>query len=227
MEGKRARTSVIKGVSMIANPAIPYPGGVPHPFTLNDLRVHNTTAEVPSSSSLSALTLSGLVMAVVAIVAFVWLDPLRLFTPTEATPPAPALVPSAAPARPVERLEIIAPLAPVPATKSVEVPIAAAPVVRVPQVPVPVLRPRAASIKPESRGVPMDKANTMVPQASPKEETSPPPALLTKPEEQTTPPPLSIKPEEKADAPIVPKAGDDTKSAPKPAATSDQAPVTE
>jgi len=213
---------------MIANPAIPYPGGVPHPFTLNDLRVHNTTAEEPSSSSISALTLSGLVMAVVlAIVAFIWLDPLRLFTPTEATPPAPALVPSAVPARPTESLEIIAPLAPVPATKSVEAPIAAAPVVRVPQVPVPVVRPRAASIKPESRSVPIDKTYTTVPQASPKEETTTPPALLTKPEEQTTPPPLLIKPEEKTDAPVVPKVADDTKSAPKPAATSDQAPVTE
>jgi hypothetical protein len=46
---------------MIANPAIPYPAAVPHPFTLNDLRVHSSIAEEPSSTS--ALTLSGLVLA--------------------------------------------------------------------------------------------------------------------------------------------------------------------
>ncbi len=197
---------------MIANPAIPYPGGVPHAFTLNDLRVHSTVAEVPSSTP--ALTLSGLALAVVlAIGAFIWLDPLRLFTPTEASPSAPAFVPSAEPARPTERQEIIAPLTPVPATKSVEAPIAPAPVVRAPQVPAPVVRPRAASIKPESRGNPMDKTNTAVPQASPKEQTAPP-ELLTKPEEKT-------------DAPIVPKLGDDTKNAPKPAATNEQTAVTD
>ena len=226
---------------MIANPAIPFPGGVPHPSTLNDLRAHNTIAEKPSSTS--ALTLSGLVLAVVlAIGAFIWLDPLRLFTPTEASPPAPAFVPSAEPARPTERQEIIAPLTPVPATKSVEVPVAPAPVVRAPQVPAPVVRPRAASIKPESRGNPTDKTNTTVPQAGPKEKTAPP-VLLTKPEEMTAPPALRTlpeektvppvppvlltKPEEKTDAPIVPKLGDDTKNAPKPAATNDQTPVTE
>ena len=158
---------------MIANPAIPYPGDVPHPFTLNDLRVHDTIEEEPSSTS--KLTLSGMGLAVVlAIGAFIWLDPLHLFTPTEASPPAPAIVPSAGPARPTERLEIIAPLTPVPAMKSVEVPIAPAPVVRAPQVPALVVQPRAASIKPESRGIPMLKTNTSVPQASPKEKTAPP-----------------------------------------------------
>jgi hypothetical protein len=197
---------------MIANPAIPSPAAVPHPFTLNDLRAHSSIAEKPSSTS--ALTLSGLVLAVVlAIGAFIWLDPLRLFTPTEASPPAPTFVPSAEPARPTARQEIIAPLTPVPATKSVEVPIAPAPVVQAPHVLAPVVRPRAASIKPESRGNPMDKTNTTVLQASPKEMTAPP-VLLTKPEEGT-------------DAPIVPKLADDTKNAPKPAATNDQTPVTE
>ena len=195
---------------MIANPAIPSPVAVPHRFTLNDLRVHSSIAEEPSS--ISALSLSGLVLAVVlAIGAFIWLDPLRLFTPTEPSPPAPALIPSAEPARPVARQEIIAPLTPVPATKSVEVPIA--PVVQAPHVLAPVVRPRAASIKAESRGNPMDKTNTTVLPASPKEKAAPP-VLLTKPEEKT-------------DAPIVLKLGDDTKNAPKPAATNDQAPVTE
>ena len=70
---------------MIANPAIASPAAVPHPFTLNDLRAHSSIAEEPSSTS--ALTLSGLVLAaVLAIGAFMWLDPLRLFTPTEVTP---------------------------------------------------------------------------------------------------------------------------------------------
>jgi hypothetical protein len=219
-EGKRARTHVIKGATMIANPAIPYPGSVPHPFTLNDLRVHNTIAEEPSSTS--ALTLSGLALAVVlAIGALIWL----LLTPTETSSPAPAIVPSAEPARPTERREIIAPLTPVPATKSVEVPVAPSPVVRAPQVPAPVVRPRATSIKPESRGNPMDKTNTTVRQASPKEKTAP--VLLTMPEEKTAPPALLTKPEEMTDAPIVPKLADDTKNAPKPAAANDQTPVTE
>jgi hypothetical protein len=209
---------------MIANPAIPYPGGVPDSFTLNDLRVHDTIEEKPSSHS--TLTLSGMGLALVlAIGAFIWLDPLHLFTPTEASPPAPAIVPSAAPARPTERLEIIAPLTSVPATKSIEVPIVPAPVVLAPQVPAPVVQPRAASIKPESRGIPMLKTNTTVPQASPKEKTAPP--VLTKPEDQMASPALLTKPEEKTDTPIVPKVGDDTKNAPTPAPTNDQAPVTE
>jgi hypothetical protein len=223
---------------MIANPAIPYPGGVPHTFTLNDLRVHSTVAEEPSPTS--PLTLYGAVLAIVlAIGAFVWLDPLRLFTPTEATPPAPALVPSTQPALPTERQEIIAPLAPVPATKSVEVPIAPALVTRAPRVPASAVPLRGASIKPESRGNPMNKTNTTVPQAGPSEKAAPPallakpeeqtapPALVAKPEEQTAQPVLQTKPEEKTDVPIVPKLGDDTKAAPKPAATNDEAPVTE
>ena len=208
---------------MISNPDIPYPGGAPHRFTLNDLRVHNNNAQESPSSS--ALHISGLVLAVLSIGAFIWLDPLHLFVPTKASPPAPAFVPSAGPARPTERPEIIAPMTPVPATKSLEAPIAPAPVVRAPQVPAPVVRPHAASIKPEIRGNPMDKAITTVPQASPKEKTAPP-ALLTEPE-KSAPPALLTKPEEKTDAPIVPKLGDDTKIAPKPVATNDQTPVPE
>src|SRR5512133_1720400 len=101
---------------MIANPAIPYPAAVALPFTFDDLRVQSSIVEEPSSTS--ALTLSGLVLAVVlAIGAFIWLDPLRLFTPTEASPPAPAFVPSAEPPPPTERQQSIAPLTPVPATK--------------------------------------------------------------------------------------------------------------
>ena len=184
---------------MIASTAISSPAAVPNPFTLNDLRVHSSIADEPSSTS--ALTFSGLVLTVfLAIGAFIWLDPLRLFTPTEARPPAPAFVPSAEPARPIESQEIIAPPTPVPATKSVEVPIAPAPVVQSPHVFAPLVRPHAASIKPESRGNPMDKTNTTA---------------------------LPASTQEKTDAPIVLKLGDDTKNAPKPAATNDQTPVTE
>lgn len=217
---------------MIANPAIP------HPFTLNDLRVHSTISEEPSSTS--ALTLAGVALAVVlAIAAYSWPAPLRWFTPTEANPPAPAFVPSAEPARPIERQEIIAPLTPVPATKSVEAPIAPAPVVQAPHVPAPVVRPRAATLKPESRGNPIDKTNTTVRQATPIEKASPPvllnkaeeklapPVLLTRPAEMLSPPVLLTKPEEKTEAPIIRKLGDDARNAPKPAATNDPAPVTE
>ena len=223
---------------MIANPGIPYPAAVPHPFTLDDLRVHSSAAEEPSSAS--SLSLFGPVLAVVlAIGAFIWLDPLGWFTPTDASPPAPAFFPSAEPARPIEKQEIIAPLTPVPATKLVEVPIAPAPVIQAPHVPALVVRARAASIKAESRSNPIDKTNTTVLQTSPKEKTAPPvllakpeentapPALLTKPEEKTAPPALVAKPEETTDAPIVPKLGDDTGIAPKPAATNDQTLVTE
>jgi hypothetical protein len=209
---------------MISNSATPYPRGVAHPFTLNDLRVQNTVAEQPPSTS--GLTLAGVALAVVlAIGAFLWMDPLHLFTPTETSPPTPGVVPSGEAAQPTERQEIVAPQTSVPATKSVEAPIAPAPVVQAPQVPAPVARPRA-SIKPDSRGNPMDKTNTTVARADHNERTAPP-ALLTEPEEKATSPVPPSKPEEKTDAPIFPKLGDDTKNAPKPAATNDQAPVTE
>ena len=209
---------------MIANPAIP--SSAPAPLTLNDLRAHTSIAEEPSSTS--AVTFSGLILAVVlAIGAFIWLDPLRLFTPTEASPPAPAFVPLTEPPRPIERQEIITPPTPITATKSNEIPVPPAPVVQAPHVLLaPVLRPRAASLKPESRGTPMDKTNVTVLRASPKEQTAPS-VLLTKPEEKAVPPLLPTKPEEKTDAPIVLKLGDDTKNAPKPGATNDQTPVTE
>ena len=197
---------------MIANPAIPYPAAVPLSNTLNDLRVHSPVAEAPSSNS--ARTVSGLALAVVlAIGAFIWLDPLRLLAPTEASPPAPASTPLAEPARPTERQEIVAPLTPVPEAKSVEAPIAAAPVVQAPHAPAPVVRPRAVVVKPASRGDPTDKTNTTV--------------LETAPKEMAAPSPLVIKPEQQTDMPIVPKLGDDTRNAPKPAAAIDQAPVTE
>jgi len=139
---------------MILNPAIPPQGAVPHAFTLNDLRVHPSVAE--EASSTSARNHSGLVLVVVlAIGAFAWLDPLRLLTPTEASPPAPDIVPATEPARPTETQEVIAPLVPVPATKSVEVPIAPAPLVQAPHVPALVVRPSPANIKPESRGNPI------------------------------------------------------------------------
>jgi hypothetical protein len=215
---------------MITDPTNPSPGAVPHPFTLNDLRpnVHSSVPEEPSATY--RLTLYGLVATVVAAIgAFVWLDPLRLFARTEASPPAPALVASAAPAPPTEsalpteRLDVTAPRTPVPATKSVDAP--TAPVVRAPQAPAPVVRPavrpNVASVKPESRGNPVDRTNTTVLPASPKEN------LLTKPEQETAAPALLTKPEERTEAPIVSKPDDDTKNAPKPAATNDQPPATE
>jgi len=218
---------------MIASPAIPSPAAGPHPFALNDLRMHSSIEEEPSSTS--ALTLPVLGLAVVlAIGAFIWLDPLRLFTSTEARPAAPAVVPSAEPARPIERQEIVAPRMPVPATRSIEVPNAPAPVVQAPHVPATMVRPRAASIKPESRGNPMDKTNTTVLQGSPKEklltkpeERTAAPVVLTTPEGKAAPSALLTKPEERTDAPVVPKVGDDTNNAPKPAATNDQTPATE
>jgi hypothetical protein len=215
---------------MIANPAIPHPAALPQPFSLNDLRPHTAVAEEPSSNS--ALNLSGLILAVVlAIGAFIWLDPLHLFSPTEASPPAPAIVPSAEPARPIERQEIIAPLAPVPATKSVEAPIAPPPVVQAPHVqapviPAPAIRPRAANTKPESGGNRMDSTNSTVLKATPMEKMAPP-VLLSKPEEMATPPALPTKPAETTDAPIVLKPSDETGNAPKPAAAKDPTPVTE
>lgn len=179
---------------MIANPAIPDSAAIPPPFTLNDLRVHSSIAEKPSSTS--AWTLSGLALAaVLAIGAFTWLDPLRWFTPTEASPAAPAFVPSAEPARPTERLEIIAPLTPIPATKSVEAPTAQTPVAQARPIPALVVQPRRVSIKPEARGVPTDK--TTVLQTKSREDTTPP-VLLTKPEERAAPPLLLAKPEETA-----------------------------
>jgi hypothetical protein len=210
---------------MIANPAIPNPAAVPRPFTLNDLRLHTSISQEPSSTP--ALPLYGLALAVaLAIGVFIWLDPMRLFAPTEASPPARAIIPFAEPRRPIERLNITAPPTPVPATNSVEMPIAPAPVVQAPHVSTPVVRPRPAIIKPESRGNQMDKTNTTVLQASPKE-TNAPAVLLTKPEETPAPPVLLNKPEDKTDAPIVLKPGEEGKNAPKPAATSDQTPVRE
>jgi hypothetical protein len=201
---------------MIANSATPYPGD-PHPFTLNDLRVQNTVPDVPSTTS--TLTLAGVaVAAALAIGAFVWADPLHWFTPHEASQPTPAVAPSGVAARPTESQEITAPLTPVPPTKSVEAPIAPAPTARAPQAAAPVVQPRAASIKPESRRTPADKTNTKLAQASTNEKTAPP--ALTRPEEQATPPVL-----ERTDAPIVPKVADDTKNTPKPAATNDQTPA--
>jgi hypothetical protein len=225
---------------MIANSAMSYPAAGPHPATLNDLRVHTPVAEDAPSTSVSPLTISSLVLAaVLAIAAFVWLDPLHTFRRTEASPPAPVSAPSAEPARATERQEIVAPLTPVPATKSVEVPIASTPVAQAPHVPAPAVRPRAASTKPESLGNPKNKTNTTIPQAAPKDKAAAP-VLLAKPEEGTAPPVQSAKPEEgiappvqfakpeeKTDAPIVPKLGDDTKSVPKPAAANDQTPVTD
>ena len=199
---------------MIANPAIP------HPYTLNDVRVHSSIAEEPSSTS--ALTVSGLaVAALLAIGMFIWLDPLRLLTPIEESPPTRAIVPSAEPARPTERQAIIAPLTPVPATKSIEVPIATAPAIQASHIPAPAARPRAAGNKPN-----LDKTNTTVLETSPKEMTAPP-VLLSKPEQEMAPPVPVIKTEQATDAPIVPKLGDDIKNEPKPGAANGQAPVTE
>lgn len=121
---------------MIEKLILPVPTAVPHPFTLDDLRVHSSIRKAPS-----ALTISCRVLAVVlAIGAFIWLDPLHWFTPTEANPPAAAFIPTAEPARSTARQEIIAPLTRVPATKSVAAAIAPVPVVQAPDVSVLVVR---------------------------------------------------------------------------------------
>jgi len=213
---------------MIANSANPYPQDVSPPSTLNDLRVQNTVADVPSSAS--ALTLAGVAAAVVlAIGAFVWIDPLHLhlFTPTATTPPTSTPLSAGDSARPTERQEIAAPQAPVPATNSVEAPTAPAPAAQAPQIPTPVTQPRAAATKPDSRRSSAGKSNTntRVAQASTSEMTAPP--TLRAPEERAQPPVLLAKPEEKVEAPIVPKVADGTGNAPKPAATSDQTPAAE
>jgi hypothetical protein len=92
-------------------------------------------------------------------------------------------------------------------------------------------------VKPESRGDSADRKNVTVARA-PKEKTAPP-VLPTKPEEttaalalpiepaKTAPPALLAKPAETTDTPIVPKAGDDAKNAPKPSVTNDQVPAPE
>jgi hypothetical protein len=201
---------------MIANPAISHPGTVPRHFTLNDLRLRRYTAEEPSSNS--ALTVSGLVLAaVLAIGAFVLLDPFALFAPAEvklAAPESPSFVPSTEPARPAMKEIIIAPQPAVPATKSVEVAAApAAAIVQAPRVPAPVARHRSSTVTPESRSNLANKTDTKVLQASP--------------EVKAAPPAILIKPEEKMDAPIAPNRVDEVKEAPKPAATNNQPAVKE
>ena len=216
---------------MIANPGNPYPE-VPHPLTLNDLRVHNVFEEAPEP--LSPLALSGMAAVVVlAIGAFVWLDPLHLFTSTDATPPAPAPVASA-PAQPSERQDVVAPPTPAPPTKIVEAPVSPPPpVAQAPQVQASAARPRVAATKPEPRGTPTDKIRTAARQASPEEKMAPP--VVVTPEEKSAPSASQAKPEEKADvptvapmvAPSIPKPIEDTKSAPPAPAASNPPPATE
>ena len=106
--------------------------------------------------------LAGVALAVVlAVGAFLWLDPLHwhLLTPTATTPPTPAVVPPGDAARPTERQEITAPLEPAPATKSVEAPTAPAPAAQAPHAQAPAVQPRTASVKSESRRN-QAKANT-------------------------------------------------------------------
>ncbi len=199
---------------MISNPAMSYPATVPRQFTLNDLRVRSYAAEEKSSNS--ALGVSGMVLvAVLAIGAFVMLDPLALFVPSDAKPaasPSSAFVPATEPARPAAMKEIIvAQPAAVPAMKSIEEPVVTTPVVQAPRVSAPAVRHSSSSITPKSRSNPAAKTDSTVIQASP-EEKAVLPLLLT-------------KPEEKMDAPIAPNRGDDIKDAPKPAATIDQPPT--
>lgn len=207
---------------MIANSASPYPEDISHPFTLNDLRVQNTVPDAPSSGF--ALALAGVVLAaILAIGAFLWLDPLHWFTRAEPSPPTQATVPSGDAAPPTESQPTIAPLTPDPAAKSVEAPIAPEPAAQAPQAPA--VQPRAANIKPDSRRNPAAKtnSNTKIAQANTSESTAP--QALTRSEETTAPPALLTKPDEKADAPIVPKVGDDSRNASTPAATNAPAPV--
>jgi hypothetical protein len=213
---------------MITNPAIPHPATAIGQFTLNDLRLHSYPAEEKSSNS--ALGVSGLVLvAVLAIGAFVMLDPLALFAPPEpkaAVPTSAAFVPSAEPAMPAAVKEIIVAQPIVPAMKSIEEAAVTTPAVQAPRASAPAVRHSSASIAPKSRNNPAAKKDTTVLQASPKEKVALP-ELLTEPAEKTAPPVLLTKPEEKTDAPIVLKLGDDIKDAPKPAATNAQPPVME
>lgn len=192
---------------MIANPGNPTPETLPHPFTLNDLRVHNVMDEAPEPTS--PLALYGMAAVVVlAIGAFVWMDPLHLFASRDATPPAqdsvsstaPATVPSTETPQAPQGQETVAPVPSVTATKSAEAPTPPAPLAQAPQVAAPVTRPHIAAAKPESRGTPADKIHTAARKASP-EETMAPPVVLSNPEEKSTPPAAQAKPEEKADAP--------------------------
>lgn len=195
---------------MIANPAIAYPAGASHPLTLNDMRVHTTTEqETPPAS---ALPIYGLAL-VLAIAGFVWVDPLHLRGQTEAMAPAPVFVPSVQPVRTTERQEIMAPLPTVRTPKSVEAPVAPAPAARTPQIGAPVVRTRAASGVPPSRGNTVDRTNTTAPQARQPEVAAP-----------AVPPTM---PEVKVNPPVVPKLGDEARSTPRPATTNLPSTVTE
>lgn len=210
---------------MISNPAMPHPAMGPRQFTLNDLRVRSYVTGEKSSSS--ALAVPGMVLvAALALGAFVMLDPLALFAPPEPKAAAPAFVPPTEPARPAAMKEIITPQPNVPATKYIEEPAVTAPVVQAPQVPAPAARQRAGGITPESRTSRKNKADITALRATPGERPAPP-IVLTRPEEKAAPPVLLTKPEEKTDAPIVPNRGDAIKDAPKPAAANDQPPVKE
>jgi len=206
---------------MIENTVHSYHEAVPHPFTLNDLRVHNTFDDEPAPTF--PVALSGVALLVIlAIGAFVWLDPLHLLTPTEVSAPAPVSastsIPSAEPARPTERQETIAQLAPAPATKSIEVPSAPASAIQAPQVPAQVVRPRGAGIKSEPGPKSVDKPSTMARRTSP-EETKALPALTATPEDKPA------QPVQMPEAPTTPKVGDS--NSPKPASTNNQTPATE
>lgn len=192
---------------MIANPAMSYPTSVPRQFTLNDFRVRSYVAEDKSSNS--TLTVSGVVLVVVlALGAFVSLDPLALFVPPEAKPASPAFVPSTEPARQPAMKEIIAPQPAVPVMKPIEEPAVTTPMVQTPHASAGAVRNRSGSKTPESRTNRMDKKDTTV--------------LPATPEVKSAPPVLLAKPEEKTEAPIVLNRDDAIKGAPKPAATNDQ-----
>lgn len=223
---------------MISSPAIPYAATTSGRFTLNDLRMHSYASEEKSPDS--GLTVSGIVLvATLAIGAFVMLDPLALFAPPEPKTAAPASVTATKPEGPTAIEGIITPQPIVPASKSIEEPSVAATVIQATHAPAPAARQRSGVTPPESRRNPKDKTNTTVLRANPAEKTAPPvllikpeekaapPVLLTMPEEKAAAPVLLIQPEVKTDAPVVLNRGDNIVDAPKPAAMNEQLPVKE
>lgn len=120
-----------------------YHEAVQRPVTLNDLRVRSYITEHATSNS--AVALSGMILvAVLAVGAFVMVDPLGMYSSPNPAPAAPAHVAPVAPAAPALTNEIV--LRPLPATiaKSVEPPAAQAPAARTPVTRAPAARAPAA-----------------------------------------------------------------------------------
>ncbi|MBK8741579.1 MAG: hypothetical protein IPM02_19580 [Betaproteobacteria bacterium] len=205
---------------MISNPALPFPGSAPRqvrPRTLNDFRVAGYVAEPRPANA--AVNVSGFVLfSVLAMGAFVMLDPFGMFGPGEVTtssPASPAVILQTKPAEPVMK-QIIAPQATAPAARSdgeiaatakvARAPIAHAPVappiVQADRAPAITVQRRAGASAPESRVKPTNRAAE--------------PIVRSALEEQAALPAIVLKPEAQADAPVIVNRLDEVKEAPKP-----------